>query len=59
MFVERGYDSFYELYDNENLVMDNLRNIYSENISIEDKMNKGFEYINNILEPANRKMEMK
>ena len=41
--------------------MDNLRNIYSENISIEDKINKGFEYVKNILKsidiiPANIKI---
>ena len=45
VFSERGYDSFYELHDGDNLVMDNLRNIYSENISIYCKMNKGFEYV--------------
>lgn len=55
VFVERGYDSFYELYDGDNLVMDNLRNIYSENIPLNDKMNKGFEYIKSILEPINNK----
>lgn len=49
IFIERGYDSFYELYDGDHLVMDNLRKLYNEDISIEDKMNKGFEYINNII----------
>lgn len=44
-FIERGYDSFYEMYDNDELVMDKLRNIYGENISIEEKINKGFEYL--------------
>lgn len=53
IFVERGYNSFYELYDGDTLVMDNLRNLYSENIPVENKMNKGFEYINNILLPIN------
>lgn len=53
IFVERGYDSFYELHDKNNLVMDNLRNIYGENISVEDKINKGFKYINNILKTIN------
>lgn len=48
-FNERGYDSFYEIYDNGSKVMDNLRKIYSKNISIEEKMNQGFEYINRIL----------
>lgn len=49
VFIERGYDSFYELYDQDNLVMDNLRNIFSENISVEEKMDKGFKYITDIL----------
>ena len=44
-FTEHGYDSFYELEDGDTKVMDNLRNIYSENISIEEKMEKGFEYV--------------
>ena len=55
LFVERSYDSFYELYDKDNLIMNNLRNIYSENIPIEEKMNKGFIYIKNILESKNNK----
>ena len=50
IFKERSYDSFYELYDENNLVMDNLRKLYSKNISIEDKMNNGFIYIKNFLE---------
>lgn len=57
IFVERGYNSFYELYDGEKLVMDNLRNLYSENISVEDKINKGFEYISNILSPINNNIK--
>ena len=48
-FEEKGYDSFYELYDGDTLVMDNLRKIYSENITINEKINKGFDYIKNIL----------
>ena len=39
-FIERGYDSFNELYDGDRLVMDNLKNIYIENISIEEKIKK-------------------
>ena len=49
IFIERGYDSFYELYDGNNLIMDKLRKLYSENISTEDKMNNGFVYIKNYL----------
>ena len=55
VFSERGYDSFYELHDGDNLVMDNLRNIYSENISIFCKMNKGFEYVKNVLQNKSNK----
>ena len=49
VFIERGYDSFYELKDGDNLVMDILRDIYSEDIPIEEKINKGYNYIINIL----------
>lgn len=48
-FNERGYESFYEMYDGKDLVMDNLRNIYSKNINIEDRIEEGFEYIKNIM----------
>lgn len=36
-FEEKGYDSFYEMYDGDTLVMDNLRKIYSENMPINKK----------------------
>lgn len=49
-FQEYGYDSFYHMYDGEVLVMDHLRKIYSKEIEIEDKINKGFEYIKKVLE---------
>lgn len=49
-FVERGYDSFYEIHDGENLVMDNLRQIYSENIKITEKIENGFNYVKQVLE---------
>jgi hypothetical protein len=49
-FKERGYDSFYKIYDNGVMAMDNLRKIYSEDISIEEKINKGFKYIKRLLE---------
>lgn len=45
LFKEKGYNSFYEMYDGETLVMDNLRKIYSENIPIEEKINNSFNYI--------------
>lgn len=46
-FEERGYDSFYELYDDDNLVMDNLRKIYSSDDNIDNKINDGYTYISN------------
>lgn len=46
---ERGYDSFYEVRDGDNFAMDILRSIYGENIPIEEKINKGFLYITNVL----------
>ena len=48
-FNERGYDSFYELEDGSVKVMDKLRNIYSKDIPIEEKINIGFDYINSVL----------
>ena len=53
-FYEKGYDSFYEMYDEESLVMDKLRQIYSEDISINEKIDKGFNYIKEMLERENK-----
>lgn len=53
-FEEKGYDSFYEMYDEESLVMDNLRQIYIEDIPINKKIDKGFDYIREILEKENK-----
>lgn len=53
-FIEHGYDSFYKLKDGDNLVMDNLRNIYASEKNIEEKMNDGFDYIQSLLN-QNRK----
>ncbi len=47
-FQERGYDSFYQLYDENELVMDKLRKIYSTGDSIENKIKDGFTYIEQI-----------
>lgn len=44
-FNEKGYDSFYELYDGELLVMDKLRDIYSTDKDINTKIELGFNYI--------------
>lgn len=51
-FVERGYDAFYELTDDDGLVMDKLRNIYGEGILIEEKIDKGFTYIKDVTEKS-------
>jgi hypothetical protein len=53
-FEEKGYDSFYEMYDGDTLVMDNLRKIYSENIPINKKINKGFDYLKSMSETKNK-----
>lgn len=53
-FKERGYDSFYELYDKEELVMDILRSIYSTNDEINIKIKKGYQYILNYFAKNNR-----
>ena len=58
-FHEYGYDSFYNMYDGDVLVMDRLREIYSEDIGIENKINKGFEYINKVIEKENKTNEKK
>lgn len=49
-FEEKGYESFYKLYDEDMLVMDNLRQIYSKDIPINEKIDKGFDYVKGILE---------
>lgn len=46
-FKEQGYDSFYKMYDGDTLVMDKLREIYSRDIPINEKINTGFDYIKN------------
>ena len=48
--VERSYDSFYEIYDGSDLVMDNLRKMYSKEIPIDEKIEMGFNYVKNIIE---------
>ena len=53
-FQEKGYDNFYKMYDGETLVMDNLRKIYSKNITIEEKIEMGFDYITKALKQKNK-----
>ena len=45
---EKGYDSFYELYDDDVLVMDKLKKIYNCECYIDDKIKQGYEYILNL-----------
>lgn len=49
-FRERGYNSFYEIYDNQTLVMDKLRKLFAEDIEINEKINNGFDYVREILD---------
>ena len=42
------YESFYDIYDGEELFMTKLVNIYDEDISIEEKISKGYEYVKSI-----------
>ena len=51
---ERGYDSFYELKDGNSKVMDNLRQIYSKDIAIEEKIDTGYEYVSSIFKAKNK-----
>ena len=48
-FKEKGYASFYEMYDGKTLIMDKLRKIYSKDISVDEKINIGFDYITKVL----------
>ncbi len=47
-FIEKAYDSFYELKDKDTLVMNNLKHIFNEEISIEDKIKEGYIYISSL-----------
>ena len=47
-FTEMGYNSFYELRDGDELVMDKLRNIYATDKSIDSKIDEGYNYITKI-----------
>ena len=44
-FIEKGYDNFYKLYDGDILVMDKLKNIYSTNYDINNKIETGFNFL--------------
>ena len=48
-FKEKGYASLYEMYDGKTLIMDKLRKIYSKDISVDEKINTGFDYITKVL----------
>lgn len=46
---ERAYDSFYKLVDGNTFVMDKLKLIFLSDISIEDKITKGYECVKKTL----------
>lgn len=50
-----AYDNFYKMKNNDTYVIDKLRDIYKEDISIENKIIKGYEYIKTYLEKAQKK----
>lgn len=47
-FEEHSYDHFYDIYDGNDKAMDKLRNIYSKNIPIDEKIDLGFKYIKDL-----------
>ena len=47
---EKAYDSFYNIKDGNNNMMENLKSIYNSNSSIEFKITNGYEYVKTILE---------
>ena len=47
---EKAYDYFYMLHDQKGKVMNNLKDIYNKNISIEEKIKSGYQYINEYFE---------
>jgi hypothetical protein len=53
-FKEIGYNSFYEMEYKGEKVMDVLRNIYAEEIPIEEKIDKGYAYISEALGKDNK-----
>lgn len=48
-FQEKSYNSFYNLLDHNELVMDKLKKIYQENITIEEKIQKGYIYVSRFI----------
>ena len=52
---EKAYDSFYEIIDNNTLLMDNLKEIYLKDITIEEKIIEGFDYVKSVLENKSKK----
>ena len=53
-FKELGYDSFYELEYKGDKVMDKLRDIYKQDISINEKIKDGFKYIEEVFATINK-----
>ena len=50
IFNERAYDEFYTYEKDGLLVMDYLRELYSKDVTIEEKITKGFDYIKDIVD---------
>lgn len=54
VFIEKGYDSFYDIFDTDGLIfMDNLRDIYSSDKPINDKIAEGFDYVCSVFGKSN------
>lgn len=56
-FNEKSTYNFYELYDDNKLVMDNLKDIYKNNDLIDNKIIKGFNYISDYYNRSNNKVK--
>jgi len=52
---EKAYNSFYEVKDGNNYMMDELKKIYDSKLNIEEKIIKGFEYIKSVISNHKRK----
>ena len=48
-FRETGYDSFYQIYDGNVLVMEKLIKNYENDIPIEEKIEEGYEYLKKVI----------
>ena len=58
LFKEKTYDIFYTIKDGDTLVMDRLREIYNSKKSIEEKIEEGYSFIEEILKNDKKKLTM-